>query len=152
MPKLSFLLPLFSTMLLNAINRGNVFADITGNETVEALRAMLVTLNEDALAIQAKADTEKRDLSEDEEAELTGILDEFDRIESSIKRRSRMKRALAARRMPALMTPHPAPDNSASPVNHAAQDQAAGAGGRLANTPALSMPPVVRAPYLMIAS
>jgi HK97 family phage major capsid protein len=90
MKNLLILMPLFPLMLLNAITRGDMYADANGPEAIQALQDKLVGLNEEAVAIQAKADAEKRELTEDEETELTTILDEFDRVEATLKRRSRM--------------------------------------------------------------
>ncbi len=58
--------------------------------TIEELKARLADLNDTAKAIQAKADSEKRDLSADEEAQLETIMADFDKTEADIKRREKM--------------------------------------------------------------
>jgi HK97 family phage major capsid protein len=57
---------------------------------IEQLKARLAELNEQATALQAKADTEKRDLTAEEAAELEGIMADFDKTDEDIKRRERM--------------------------------------------------------------
>lgn len=57
---------------------------------LEELRARLAELQETATAIQAKADAEKRALTEDESKELDGVFAEFDQTEVEIKRRERI--------------------------------------------------------------
>jgi HK97 family phage major capsid protein len=57
---------------------------------IEELKARLADLNEKATAIQAKADTEKRDLNSEETSELEGIMADFDKTDEDIKRRERM--------------------------------------------------------------
>lgn len=57
---------------------------------IEDLKARLADLNETATAIQAKADSEKRDLTADEESELEGVMADFEKTEADIKRRERL--------------------------------------------------------------
>lgn len=58
---------------------------------IEALTNKLVELNEQAKAIQAKADSEKRDLLADETKELDLIVAEFDKVSDDIVRRERIE-------------------------------------------------------------
>lgn len=57
---------------------------------INELKARLVELNETGKAIRAKADAEKRDLSNDEQVEIDAVMNEFDGIELDISRRERM--------------------------------------------------------------
>lgn len=57
---------------------------------IEGLKARLAELNETSRAIQAKADADKRDLTAEEQAELDTCLQEFDEVEASIARRTRI--------------------------------------------------------------
>lgn len=58
--------------------------------TIEELKARLAELQERATALQALADTEKRDLSEEEETQLEAIFADFEKTEKDIKNRSRL--------------------------------------------------------------
>jgi HK97 family phage major capsid protein len=58
--------------------------------TIEELKARLAELQERATALQALADTEKRDLTEEEEAQLETIFADFDKTEKDIKNRERL--------------------------------------------------------------
>lgn len=58
--------------------------------TIEELKARLAELNEQAKAIQAKADAEKRDLTSEEESQLETVMADFDKTEADIKRRERI--------------------------------------------------------------
>jgi len=58
--------------------------------TIEELKQRLADLQESAQAIQAKADAEKRDLTEDEAKQLEQIFADFDNTEADIKRRERI--------------------------------------------------------------
>src|SRR4051812_42302727 len=57
---------------------------------IEQLRARLVELNETGKAIQAKADAEKRELTAEEQTEISAVFDEFEQVENDIKRRERL--------------------------------------------------------------
>lgn len=59
--------------------------------TIEELKARLAELNDTANAIQAKADAEKRDLTEDEETQLEQVMADFEKTEADIKRRERLQ-------------------------------------------------------------
>ena len=61
-----------------------------GSDPIETLKNRLNELNETSLAIQAKADSEKRDLNADEQKELDLVMAEFDEVEAGIKRRERI--------------------------------------------------------------
>jgi HK97 family phage major capsid protein len=90
--------------------------------TIESLKARLGELNETSRAIQAKADAEKRDLNADEEKELDACLGEFEEVEASIARRTRIV-AQASR----LGTPEPRitqPDPVAAPEPRAPSNAA----------------------------
>jgi HK97 family phage major capsid protein len=58
--------------------------------TIEELKARLAELNDTATAIQAKADSEKRDLSDDESTQLEAVMADFEKTEADIKRRERL--------------------------------------------------------------
>lgn len=58
--------------------------------TIEELKQRLAELQESATALQAKADTEKRDLTEEEEQQLETIFADFDKTEKDIKNRERL--------------------------------------------------------------
>lgn len=57
---------------------------------LDELRDELVTLSDQAKNIQAKADADKRSLSEDEEKEVEGIFARFEEVEAEIERRERI--------------------------------------------------------------
>jgi len=59
-------------------------------DTIEQLKARLAEMQEEAQAIQAKADAENRDLLDDETNELDGIFAEFEKIEGDIARREKI--------------------------------------------------------------
>lgn len=85
--------------------------------TIEELKARLAELNETAIAIQAKADAEKRDLVSEEEAQLEQVMADFEKTEADIKRRERLAAqgtkltASAGRQVPASQ-PRAAGDTS----------------------------------------
>ena len=92
--------------------------------TIKALKERLAELNERAQSIQALADKEKRDLSQEEDGELVSIFAEFERTEDQIKRRetieaqSQRANASAGRRsapspLPTIEDPDPAPGSAA---------------------------------------
>lgn len=87
-------------------------------EPIQALRDRLAELHETSVAIQAKCDAEKRDLTSEEQQELDSCVAEFDQVEASIAQRERIN-AQAAR----LSAPQPrqAAPNPVQPVaNNAA--------------------------------
>lgn len=59
-------------------------------DEIQKLRDRLVELHETSKAVQAKADAEKRDLTEDESKELDMLSGEFDQVEGEIQRRERV--------------------------------------------------------------
>lgn len=59
--------------------------------TIEELKARLAELQDQATAIQNKADTEKRSLTEEEEKQLEANFAEFDATEADIQRRERLE-------------------------------------------------------------
>lgn len=61
------------------------------DKTIADLRVKLGDLTDRANAIQVKADADKRDLSEEEAAEIDGILNEFEKTEVDIARRVKME-------------------------------------------------------------
>lgn len=90
--------------------------DVNAGNGIPALKDRLSELNETSIAIQAKADAEKRDLTVDEQKELDAVMAEFDEVEASIARRERMQ-AQASRLadpQPRAVTPNPVA--SAAPV------------------------------------
>ncbi len=60
-------------------------------KTIEQLKARLVELQEIGKAIQAKADAEKRDLSNEEQTELDSVFAEFENVEADIARRVKLE-------------------------------------------------------------
>ena len=66
-----------------------IWAD--GNDAkLGELQELLLDLNDQATAIQARADTEKRDLSDDERKEIDSILAQSERTEQDLERRKRI--------------------------------------------------------------
>lgn len=91
MPKLKLVLPLICLALLETIApRARIMADVNSPESLRRLQQKLLDLSEEANAIQAKADAEKRELSDDERKEIDTILAEFDRVDEDLQRRARM--------------------------------------------------------------
>jgi HK97 family phage major capsid protein len=60
-------------------------------DTLENLQNKLIELKEEANAIQARADAEKRELTEDEEKEIEQIFASFESVEADIERRERIE-------------------------------------------------------------
>ena len=102
-------------------------------DSIVALRERLATLNETAIAIQAKADAEKRDLKVDEQTELDAVMAEFEQVEQSVARRERMQAQTARLGEPQPRVASPNPIASSAPVQQAAQAPAASRTG-LQNT------------------
>ena len=100
------------------------FANEVGDSIV-ALRERLATLNETAIAIQAKADAEKRDLKVDEQTELDAVMAEFEQVEQSIARRERMQAQTARLGEPQQRIASPNPIASTAPVQQSPQAPAA---------------------------
>lgn len=59
-------------------------------DTLEQLQNRLIELQEEANNIQARADAEKRELTEDEEKEIEQIFAAFERVEADIERREKI--------------------------------------------------------------
>lgn len=76
---------------------------------IESLKARLSELSETSRAIQAKADAEKRDLNADEEKELDACLREFEDVEASITRRTRIVAQAARLSVPEQRLTQPEP-------------------------------------------
>jgi len=68
------------------------------DETIDTLRQEQIDLNEDAQGVQAKADAESRDLTEDEQKHVDEIFARFDAITGDIERRKRLSEQTAALR------------------------------------------------------
>jgi HK97 family phage major capsid protein len=83
---------LLQTLLAAALLNGFRFFndDAFRDEKLEALQDRLLDLNEQAQSIQAAADAEKRDLSDEESRSLDAIFAEFEHIEAEIARRNRI--------------------------------------------------------------
>ena len=75
---------------------GNAPTPISATAPLDELKSKLSGLHETSIAIQAKADADKRDLTVDEQAELDLVMAEFEQVEASIQRRERIQ-AQAAR-------------------------------------------------------
>ena len=58
--------------------------------TIDEQKMRLAELQEDATAIQAKADADKREVTEDEGARLENIFAEFEAVEKDIARREKL--------------------------------------------------------------
>ena len=86
------------------------------DDSIVALKARLGELSETSRAIQAKADAEKRDLNADEEKELDACLSEFDEVEASIARRTRIVAQAARLGTPEPRLTQPDPIASSDPV------------------------------------
>lgn len=70
-------------------------------KSVDELRDELADLSKKATTLQARADAEKRALSEEESAEIDGIFDRFEFVEAEIERRERIAALDATVNMPA---------------------------------------------------
>lgn len=93
--------------------------------TIAELKARLADLHETAKAIQAQADAEKRDLTDDESTRIEAIFTEFDSVEADIKRRERME-AQSTR----LNEPGPRPTAPTAPTTVPDPEPAPQAGNR----------------------
>lgn len=88
-----------SFLLSNASPYALFFND--ASDVLDGLRDELVTLSDQAKNIQAKADAEKRGLSDDEDKELNSIFARFEVVESEIERRESIAEIEAKTRQPA---------------------------------------------------
>ena len=70
---------------------------------ITQLQERLLDLHEQAQVIQAKADAEERDLSEDEQKNISGLFEEFEFVEGEIERRQRI--AAQTERLAAVYAP-----------------------------------------------
>lgn len=59
-------------------------------DAIEKLQERMLDLQEEAQNIQARADAEGRDLTDDEQKELDGIFSSFEEVESNVERRNRI--------------------------------------------------------------
>ena len=75
------------TLLAAACAR--VFANAASAVTIEELKDKLVDLSEAANGIQARADAEKRQLSDDERKEVDNIMSTFEDTEAEIEKKRR---------------------------------------------------------------
>lgn len=79
------------------------------------LKARLAELHETSVAIQAKADAEKRDLTADEQKELDACVGEFDTVEANIKTRERVMAQATRLSTPGQRVTEPNPITNATP-------------------------------------
>lgn len=98
---------------------------------LDTLKARLTELHDISAGITAKADAEKRDLTVEEQTELDSVMNEFDSVESDIKRRERI-----ANQATRLAEPEP----RRTPVNQVAPN-GANPGGSVQPTPVARMTP-----------
>ena len=59
--------------------------------TLDELQERLLDINEQIQSIQATADAEKRDLTEEEATQMDGLFNEFEAVETEINRRKRIQ-------------------------------------------------------------
>lgn len=70
--------------------RGFLLFSLNDNITVEALQNKLLALNESAKSLQAKADAENRELTDEERKELESIFASFEACSADIERRQKI--------------------------------------------------------------
>jgi HK97 family phage major capsid protein len=99
---------------------------------IEQLQDELLDLRDQANNIQARADAEKRDMTEDEQTEVSKIFARFESVEADIARRAQLA-AVNAR----LSTPNP---RQTQPNPEPVQTQAPAAAARTQPTPRASVP------------
>lgn len=85
---------------------------------IASLKDRLAELSETSKAIQARADAEKREMNPDEQKELDAILEEFEQVEASIKRRERIVAQASRLSVPEQRRTQPAPVASTDPVQN----------------------------------
>ena len=95
--KISKLERIEALLLSTASPKAYYFNDAS---TIDTLRDELVTLSEQATTLQAKADAEKRSLSDDEEKEIQGIFARFETVEAEIERREQISNITASAATP----------------------------------------------------
>ena len=123
------------SMALLALTANAVIVNgpVPDDEQIRAMKDRLTELNETAKAIQAKADSEKRDLTPEEQAELDLVMAEFDDVHASIGRRERINAQATLLNQPQPRQAAPNPVASAAPVEPQAAAPRAGRDG-LRNT------------------
>jgi len=89
-------------------------------DTIAELRDNLLDYNQQIETIQAKADAEKRDLTEDEEKQMNALFDSFEATEEEIKRRERIQ---AQHERLAKAQPRKTDPNDIDPQNSGQQSQ-----------------------------
>lgn len=70
-------------------------AAVATDEKLETLQARLIELHEQMKAVQAKADSEKRGLTTEEETAIDDIMTQFDACENEIERRTKINEVSA---------------------------------------------------------
>jgi HK97 family phage major capsid protein len=91
-------------------------------DAIESLQERLLDIQEHATSIQARADAEARDLTEEEQTELDGVFASFEEVEAQIERRNRI--AAQAEKLTASLGRKVVPEGSESnsaPVSHPRQ-------------------------------
>lgn len=84
--------------------------------TIEALQGEMLDLRDQANNIQARADAEKRDLTEDEQGEIAKIFARFEAVEADIERRQKLATVNARLAQPNARKTQPNPQDDATPV------------------------------------
>ena len=90
--------------------------------TIEQLKARLAELQESATAIQAKADAEKRDLTDEEQSQLETIFADFEKTEADIGRREKIAAQDAKLKQSSRRTSPESVQNRQQQQTHAADD------------------------------
>jgi len=87
---------------------------------IEELQEKLHSINESAEALRAKATSEKRDLTVEEERDLTSCLDEYDRVSERIAQLARLEAQTEKLNKPVGRKTQPEPPADLSHDNHGA--------------------------------
>lgn len=97
--------------------------DIRNEQSLEAQREILLDLNEQIEGIQARADSEDRDLTDDEVKEIDGLFAQFEQVEGDIERRerinaqtARLREKITPQSEPTEPEPQNLPRNEPAPV------------------------------------
>ena len=93
--------------------------DKTHEEVMQELQDALLDINEQVQTIQAKADAENRDLTEDENGQVETLFAQFSQTEQEIDRRQRIQAQTERLRR---AEPNKAEPNNPEPQNRAAGD------------------------------
>lgn len=121
------------TVLETAVGKPAMFGMTMDIKTIQDLQSELVELNNHAQAIQAKADQEGRDLTDDEQDEITRVFNNFEQIEGQIQRRERIAAQADRLNQPGQRrseAPDPADTNVAARAHgHEPQNRQTGSGG-----------------------